>query len=174
MSTFTERFVGAARLSPEIYEEVEADRKATGQAMGVVILSSVAGGIGLLGVGGLGVVAATMSALVGWVFWAVLIYLIGAKVFAQPQTQSDVGELLRTTGFAAAPGVFRVLGAVPVFGTLILLVVSLWMFVAMVIAVRQALDYTSTGRAIMVCAAGWVITVILILVINGFGVPVVE
>ena len=96
------------------------------------------------------------------VIWAALIYVLGAKVFPQPQTQVDIGELLRPTGFAAGPGVLRVFGIVPGLGPLILLAVSVWMLVAMVIAVRQALDFTSTGRTLMVCAAGWVVMLIMI------------
>jgi hypothetical protein len=173
MSTFAERFIGAACLKPDIYEEVEADKTATGQAMLVVALSSVAGGIGMAGEGA-GLIVGTVAALLGWVIWAALIYFLGAKVFPQPQTRVDVGELLRTTGFAAGPGVLRVLGVVPGLGALILLAVSVWMLVAMVIAVRQALDFTSTGRAIMVCMAGWIITLTMILLISGFIGPVVE
>jgi len=173
MSTFAQRFVGATRLNPDIYEEVEADKRATAQAMGVVVLSSIAGGIGLTGEGA-GLIVGTVSALLGWVIWAVLIYFIGSKIFPQPQTRVDVGELLRTTGFAAGPGVFRVLGAIPGIGILILLAVSIWMLVAMVIAVRQALDFTSTGRAIAVCVAGWVITLVMIFVIGGIVSPVVQ
>ena len=165
MRTFAERFIGAARLKPAIYEEGEADKTATGQAMFVVALSSVASGIGLMGEG-TGVILGTVAALLGWVIWAVLIYVLGAKVFPQPQTQVDIGELLRTTGFAASPGVLRVLGVVPGLGVLILLVVSVWMLVAMMIAVRQALDFTSTGRALMVCSAGWVIIIIMSFVIG--------
>ena len=108
MHTFVERVIGAARLQPDIYEEVEADPTATAQAMGVVVLSSVAGGIGLAGGQGAGFIVGTVSALLSWFIWAVLIYVLGTKVFAQPQTRADVGELLRTTGFAAAPGVLRV------------------------------------------------------------------
>ena len=167
MSSFAERFIGAALLKPEIYEEVEADKKATGQAMLVVVLSSVAGGIGLAGIGGLGLVLLAVLALLGWVIWAVLIYVLGAKIFPQPQTQSDVGELLRTTGFAAAPRSLWLLGLVPFLQEPVVYLVMVWWLVAMVIAVRQALDFTSTWRAIMVCAAGWLITGIVLSVLFG-------
>ena len=103
-----------------------------------------------------------------------LIYVLGAKVFPQPQTQVDIGELLRTTGFAAGPGVLRVFGIVPGLGPLILLAVSVWMLVAMVIAVRQALDFTSTGRTLMVCAAGWIVMLIMIGLLGGFLGPVAQ
>ena len=103
MHTFAERVVGAARLKPNIYEEVEADPRATAQAMGVVVLSSVAGGIGLAGGQGADLIVGTLGALLGWLIWAVLIYVLGTKVFAQPQTRADVGELLRTHRLRGGP-----------------------------------------------------------------------
>ena len=141
--------------------------------MGVVVLSSVAGGIGLAGGQGTNLIVGTLGALFGWLIWAVLIYVLGTKVFAQPQTRSDVGELLRTTGFAAAPGVLRVLGIVPgLLGDLLFLAVAIWMLVAMVLAVRQALDFTTTWRAVVVCVAGWGVMLVLIAVSGGFMSPV--
>lgn len=168
MASFTDRMVGAATLNVGVYEEVEADTGATGQAMGVVLLSSIAGGIGSvgLGAGGFGgVIAGGIAALIGWVSWAFLTYLIGTRLLAEPQTRADVGELMRTLGFAQAPGLARVLGIIPVLGPIVLLVVSLWTLATMVIAVRQALDYTSTVRAVGVCVVGWVLSVVIALVV---------
>lgn len=156
MSQLTSRMMRAARLEPALYEEVEADQSSMGQAMGIVVLASVANGIGTLGEGGvIGLFTGALSALIGWFLWALLTFLIGTRVLAQPQTRSDVGELLRTTGFAAAPGVLRVFGFIPVIGVAIQLVAALWMLLAMIVAVRQALDYTNTGRALAVCLVGW-------------------
>ncbi len=162
MASFTERMIGAAKLDVRIYEEVEADTGATRQAMGVVLLSSLAGGIGSvgLGAGGLGgVVVGGILALLGWVTWAFLTYIIGTRLLAEPQTHADVGELMRTLGFAQAPGLLRVLGGFPGLGPIVLSLVSIWMLVAMVVAVRQALDYSSTLRAVGVCVVGWVVSV---------------
>ena len=146
-----------------VYEEVEADTSATGQAMGVVLLSSVAGGLGapaLAGSGVSGFVLAGIAALILWGVWAFLTYIIGTRVLAEPQTRADVGELLRTTGFAQAPGILRAFGGItepgPILFT-IFAITSIWMLVAMVIGVRQALDYSTTGRAVGVCLIGWVI-----------------
>ena len=158
MRSFTDRMIGAARLDVNVYEEVEADQTAIGQAMGVVVLSSLAAGIGSFGSLGLsGLVLTTLAALVGWFIWAALTYFVGTKILPEPQTRSDVGELLRTIGFAASPGVLRILGIVPLIGWLISFAASIWMLVATVIAVRQALDYRSTGRAVGVCLIGFVI-----------------
>jgi hypothetical protein len=172
MASFTERMIGAARLDVGIYEEVEADTTATGQAMAVVVLASVAAGIGAVGAGFLsGVVLGTVAALIGWFIWALLTYFIGTKLLPEPQTKSDMGELLRTIGFASSPGILRILGAIPLIGWVIALAVSIWMLVAMVIAVRQALDYQSTGRTVLVCLIGWLIFMIVgaILGLAGLG-----
>jgi len=158
-SSYVDRMLGAARLDPATFEEVEADRSATPQAAGVVVLSSVAAGIGAMGHGGPapGLLVGTLAALVGWLIWATLTWAIGTKLLPVAETKADVGELLRTIGFAAAPGVLRVGGVVPGVGPLIVLAGSIWMLAATVVGVRQALDYTSTWRAVGVCAIGWLI-----------------
>ncbi len=172
MASFTDRMIGAARLEVRTYEEVEADTSATSQAMGVVLLSSLAGGIGSvgLGAGGLGgVVAGGVGALIGWVAWAFLTYIIGTRLLPEPQTRADMGEMMRTLGFAQSPGLLRVFGSIPGVGPFVLAIVSIWMLVAMVIAVRQALDYTSIGRAVGVCLVGWVVAVVITVIFVGFG-----
>jgi hypothetical protein len=162
MRSFTERMIGAARLDAEIYEEVEADKTALGQALGVVVLSSVAAGIGTIGEGGvLGLVVGTFGALIGWFIWAGITFVVGTKMLPEPQTQSDMGELLRTIGFSATPGLLRVFAIIPYLGALISFAAGIWMLVAMVVAVRQALDYNSTGRAVGVCLIGFVVYMIL-------------
>ena len=156
MASFTERLLGAATLNVHTYEEVERDGTAMGQAMGVVILSSVAAGIGNIWRGGPGVLAGVVGALLGWLIWAGLTYLIGTRLLPEARTRADWGQLLRTTGFAAAPGIVRVFMIIPLLGWLVFGIAYLWMLAAFVVAVKQALDYTSTGRAIGVCLIGWV------------------
>jgi len=163
MSTFSQRMVGASKLDMPIYKEVRADTQATGQAITVVVLSSIAQGIGAFALGGIrGLALGAAMALIGWCVWATIVYLIGTKILPEPQTRSDIGELLRTTGFAASPGLLRVLGFVPVLGFLIVVAVNVWMFMAMVIAVRQALDYDSFERAVGVCLIGWVVQFVIL------------
>ncbi len=171
MTNFKDRMLRAAKLDVDLYEEVEADKSAMPQAMGVVVLSSVAAGIGSIGMGGAGsMLMGIIAALVGWYIWAWFTYLIGTKLLPEPQTKADHGELLRTIGFSSSPGLIRVLGIIPGLGTVIFAVASIWMLVAMVVAVRQALDYKSTWRAIGVCLIGWVIqTLILVLLFSFMG-----
>jgi len=163
MASLVDRMLRAAKLDANLYEEVEADKGSMGQAITVVVISSVAGGIGsikLLGITGL--LFGTIFALVGWFIWAFLVYLIGTKLLPEPQTKSDIGELLRTIGFSSSPGVIRVLGLITFLSGIVSIIADVWMLVAMVIAVRQALDYKSTWRAIGVCVIGYVIVLIVV------------
>ncbi len=163
MDNLYSKIIRAIKLDKYLYEEVEADESALSGAMLVVILSSLASGFGGIFQGGVlkGLFFQSILALIGWFFWAFLIYLIGVKLLPEANTKSDIGELLRTTGFASAPGILRLFGIIPGFYLITNFVVSIWMLIAMVIAVRQALDYTSTGRAILVCLIGWIVQVIL-------------
>ena len=164
--TFVERMVGAAKLDVRVYEEIEADRSATPQAMGVVVLSAVAGGIGG-GAGIRGLVVGTIAGLLGWAVWAGLTYFIGTRWLPEPDTKADIRELLRTLGFATSPGILRVAGIVPIVGSIVIVVSAVWTLVAVVVAVRQALDYRSTGRAIGVCVMGWVVQIVIFVMITG-------
>jgi hypothetical protein len=157
--------LGAALLRAETYEEVEADRNATFQAMGVVVLAAAAAGVGSIDNSGVaGIFKVTAAWLVGWYIWAYATYFIGTRVLATSETVADHGQLLRTIGFSCAPGILQVLGLVPPVAGLVFLLCGLWMLVAMVVAVRQALDYTSTARAIAVCAIGFPVYAVILAV----------
>lgn len=160
--TFPQRAIGAARLEVPVFEEIEADRAATGQALIVVVASSLAAGIGLTSsLYNAPVLHRVMLALLLWVFWAISTYIVGVYLMPEPQTSTSVGELLRTIGFAASPGILRILGVIPGIGGLIYIISTVWMLVAMVIAIRQALDYKSTARAVVVCVITGMIGVIM-------------
>jgi len=166
MANFGNRIIRAARLDVALYEEVEADKSALGQAMSVVVLSSIAAGIGSTSKAGLfGMLMMVVAALVGWYIWAYLTYFIGTRLLPEPQTKADHGELLRTIGFSSSPGLIRVLGIIPVMRSIVFPIAAIWMLVAMVIAVRQALDYSSTLRAIGVCAIGWIVQIVLLVLL---------
>ena len=152
------RMLRAARLDAALYEEVEGDPRLTGEALVVVLLASLAAGIGAFGRAGLnGLVAVAVVAVISWYVWAYLTYWIGTRLLPDPQTRADSGQLLRTIGFSSAPGVVRAAGIIPGLGPIAFGVGNLWMLVAMVVAVRQALDYRSTWRAVGVVAIGWIV-----------------
>ena len=155
---FVMRLIGALALDPVTYEEVEADRSATGQALLVVVLSSVGAGIGARGLGSGSIqsmVFISALSLIGWMAWALLTYQIGVKLMPEPETRSDVGELMRTIGFSAAPGMLRIFGIVPGAAIPAFAITAVWMLIAMIVGVRQALDFKSTARAVAVCGLGW-------------------
>jgi hypothetical protein len=149
------RMVRAALLRSDLYEEVEADRGATGQAFAVVVLAAVATGVGALhNSGATGILWHTLVDVAGWYAWAWTTCLIGTRLLPTSETRADLGELLRTLGFASAPGVLRIGALLDEAAFALFTLSTLWMLVAMVVAVRQALDYRSTARALAVCALG--------------------
>jgi hypothetical protein len=168
MTNFTERLIRAAQLDPNIYEEVEKDETALGQAAAVVLLSSVAAGVGSFAhYGWAGLLAGTVGAFLGWLIWSLLTFWIGTKILPEPQTESHPGELFRTIGFASAPGIIRVLAIIPGLSWVISFVAGVWMLAAMVIAVRHALDYSSTLRSVGVCLIGWLVLIFVQLLLTG-------
>ncbi len=161
---FAKRVIGAMRMDAATYEAIEADPGALRQAIVVVVGFGVAAGVGLAGTAPTvrSIVVATASALVGWLSWAFVVYNVGVRVFPEPQTRSDVAEIARTIGFSAAPGLLLALVAVPVARPATFTVIAVWMLAAMVVAVRQALDFTHLSRALAVCLAGWIVAAIFI------------
>ena len=168
------RMVRAARLQPALYEEVEADSSAIGQALLVVVLVSVATGIGtgldaVIAVGAerfiYGLMYGVAAAIIGWLLWALFAYIIGVSILKGPKTSSTWGELLRTMGFASTPGLLRVFAFVPTIGGIIVLCGSVWRLVATIIAVRQALDF-STWRAILTALIGWLVYMVLLALLH--------
>jgi len=163
MKDFFQRMIRALKLEVSLFEEVEADRGATTQAIGVVLLSGIAAGIGSSGRGlAGGILLLTIASFLAWVVWALVTYVIGTKILPGARTEADMGQLLRTVGFSSAPGMIQVLGVIPVLAGAVFFVASVWMLVAMVIAVRQALDYESTARAVGVCLIGWGVQIVLL------------
>ena len=169
-SVFVNRIIRACKLDTTLYEEVEADKSATLQAALVVVLSSLAAGVGALSLGASNFLMAPILSLISWYIWAYLIYFIGAKLFPEPNTKADHGELLRTIGFSSAPGLIRVFGFTPDLMSITFIGGGIWMLVAMIIAVRQALDYESTWRAIGVVIIGFLVqAIVLIMLLRLFG-----
>lgn len=176
MQTFVQRITGAMALDPGTFEEVEADRSATAQAMGIVVCSSLASGLTAVGLGAplRAVPVLIIYAVSSWVAWAVLSYQIGSHLLPARETRVDVGELLRTIGFASAPGCLLVFGIVSPLAVPLMVAVGVWMTCAMVMAVRQALDFTSTRRAIAVCLVGLVLSLLLALLFGSMVTPVLS
>ena len=168
-SQYVNRIIRACKLDVNLYEEVEADKSATFQAAGVVVLSSLAVGVGTISLGTFNFLMAPLLSLVSWFIFAYLVYFIGVKFFPEPTTEADHGQLLRTIGFSFAPGLIRVFGIIPNLMSIAFITAQIWMLVAMVIAVRQALDYKSTWRAVGVVVTAFLIqSVVLFMMMKLF------
>ncbi|MDO8635561.1 MAG: YIP1 family protein [Dehalococcoidia bacterium] len=163
------RMLRAAKLDAGLYEEVEADQKATGQAMLIVIMGALATGIGSLTEGGwLGLVIGTVVGLIGWAIWAWLNYFLGTRLLKEAQTEANWGQLARTMGFAYTPRLLAIFSLIPIplLRALIFVAVTVWSWIAMVIAVRQALDYKSTLRAVAVTTLGFLVNIAILIVVQ--------
>jgi hypothetical protein len=157
MTKLLKRMMGAARLDTKTYEQVEADSESTGSAIAVVFIASVGAAIGTGITNPVSIVSATLAAFLTWVVWVFLTLAIGKWIMPGPETQTDFGEILRTTGFSAAPGVLRIFAGIPGIGPPVFIGVTIWMLLTFVVAIRQALDYKSFKRALAVCLLGWLI-----------------
>jgi hypothetical protein len=166
--TFGDRVVGAMKLDPNAFEDVERDTTAIGQSVGVIVLAAVAAGIGNIYWGGLtGIVRGAIGSLIGFLVWSLIIWLVGTKVMAEPTTKADYPETFRVLGFAAAPGLASVITIIPIIGYLLMLAIWIWQIAAMVIAVRQVLDYSTTGKAVVVVLIGFAINIVVSLLLLG-------
>jgi hypothetical protein len=165
MTKYIDRIIRVVKLDAEVYKQLAGDKSTTLQGLTVVVLSSMAGGFGFIfrfGPGGIFI--GFLMTLLGWLAWFLCILLIGGKVLAEPLTSGVPGPVLRTTGFASAPGLFRVLGIIPLLSNFINLLVSFWLLVTMTMAARYALGYQSRVRALMVGSIGWIAHLLVYLV----------
>jgi len=173
MNELLARMLGAACLNSHTFEEVENDPRATFQAVIVVILVSIFAGIGGVLTDGIGgIIIGPLVGVIQWAIWAFVTYLVGTTILKTPDTHADWGQLARTTGFAQTPGLLKILGFLPLnIGSVILFIASAWQLVAMVIAVRQALDYRSTWRAVAVVVISFIISMIPLIILQSLMSP---
>ena len=167
MASFAERMTGAMKADVRTFEEIEADQNALPQAVAVIVIAGLASLIGnVFRVGIIGGFMFLIVTLCSYALWALVVVFIGTKLMPEPTTKADFNEGFRVMGFTAAPGVFNVLAIIPFLGPVISFVIWIWMIVVGVVAVRQVLDYSNTGRAIIVCLiAGvicWIVTVMIL------------
>ena len=157
MQSFPARMIGAARLHSGTYEEVESDVTGNAQAIIVVIIASLAASIGIGRTDARSVVGMLVVAILTWLIWVLMTLFIGTRLLPGNVTHADFGQVLRTTGFSASIGLLRILGIIPEIREAVFAIVTIWMLVTFIVAIRQALDYQSTGRAVAVCILGWLI-----------------
>ena len=164
--TYTERLSGALKLSPSAFEDVELDTTSLTKALSVVVLSSGAMAVGTHGRESPATVAvAIATGIFGWVLWSWIAFAVGTTLLRTPQTDANWGQLLRTTGFATAPGWIAVTGMIRPLAGIAVFTAALWISIAFVVATKQALDYTSTPRAVLVCLVAWFVNITFLLMV---------
>jgi hypothetical protein len=176
VTVFIRRIFGAMTLDSRVFEEVETDLGADGQAMAVVLMAAAAAGIGATGFGlpRTSIPSLLVVACLSWAAWAFLTLQVGRQLLPTNDTRADVGQLMRTLGFSAAPGLMLVAGVLDDLTAPIFVVGAIWLMSAMVVAVRQALDYSSTWRALTVCAIGLALSVLIVVLIGSWLGPVLS
>jgi len=165
INLFINRVFRAIKIDIDLYEEVEKDKNATIQAGVVVVLSSLAAGIGALQMGVTNFLLAPAMSLLSWYVWAYIIHFVGVKLFGGSKTKSTHGELLRTIGFSSAPGLIRVFGLTPDLMTVTFIGSAFWMLACMVVAVKSALDYESLWKAFGVVIIAWLFQAFFLLLV---------
>jgi hypothetical protein len=174
---FLHRVSGAIVFDGAVYEDVEADPHATTQAIAVVLLSAIASGIGaggLIGPRPATLAAITALALITWLAWATLMFQIGTRLLPEPQTEANLGELLRTLGFAASPGMLQIFAILPGMAIPVFTGTWVWMIGAMIVGVRHALDYDSTARALAVCVVAASLAIAMAFAFGAIFAPIVN
>ena len=173
---FISRLIRALLLDINLYEEVEHDKSSIWQSMVVVLLASLAAGLYTYNLGGVkGLIVGTVLAFAGWIVMSFLIYLVGTKLFPGTDTKTNIGEILRVLGFAGALGIFLLVALLPVinnFAWVVILIIWVWRLVAMIIAIKQALDFKNTWSAIWVCVIGLIAYMLVyVILLFAYGLP---
>ena len=166
MASFQDRVIGAMKLQPSTYEEVEHDVTAIGQAAALV--GAVALARGIAGLGYLGLTYFVMTIVMGFIAWVVgsaVLWAVGTRVMPGKNTEADIQQMMRVVGFAMAPGLFGILAIIPFLGLLIALVVAIWQIVALVVAVKQALDYDDVVKAVIVVLIAWAVMFVVMMLV---------
>jgi len=160
------RMMRAARLDNILYEEMETEREASGQAIMIALLVSAAAGLGM-GITGIigmkgplwflwGLLSGFFVALAGWLVWIAITYLVGTTVLRGHDKTIYFADFMGTLGYANSPGLVMLLCFVPMIGWGIILLAGIWILAAGMTAIRQTLEF-DPGRALATCLPGWLV-----------------
>ena len=146
--SLVDRMIGVTTLKHPYYRDIEADRDATGQALAVVALAAVAAGIGAIGSDQSGIVWKVIMAVVGWIVFSVVAFLVGS-LLTNPRQPVSLGQVMRLVGFAQAPKLIGALGFIPLFGWIFGLVAAVWFLVVAIHALQEAFDVDMAKAALV-------------------------
>lgn len=167
LSATLQRVVRAATFDVKFYNEVKDTPSLTNEALLVVIGSTVLASLGALQGGFRGLLATLIAGIAGYYIWAWVTRLVGANFF---EGSGDMGQLLRTLGYASAPRALGLLGIIPCVGGIAMLISFLWTLATGILAVREG-HSVDTTKAIVISVIGWVIVVVVQIVLYAvFGI----
>ena len=155
INLFINRIYRSVKIDPEVFDEVQKDKDATIAAGIVVVLSSLAAGIGASHHGVINFYLAPALSLAAWFVWAYIVYFVGVKLFPDSKTKTTHQALLRSIGFSSAPGMIRIFGFNEDLMTATFIGSGFWMLACMVVAVKQTLHYKSLWKALGVVIIAW-------------------
>jgi hypothetical protein len=159
MNSLVRQTIGAMTFRAAIYREIATQPGATAPAIGILLLSCFVPGSVSIVYGTLGGILYSFS---GWAIWICLAYMIGAKIFPESPVDSGLLRLLRAGGFAASPALLGFFGLAAVVGHILPITTTVWVIAATAVAIREALQYRTTSRAVAVCLASWAGTLLIL------------
>jgi hypothetical protein len=165
ITLFLNRLLRSMKIDPEVFNEVQKDKKATFSAAIVVILSSTAAGVGAASLGAGNFILAPLFSLISWFVWAYIVYFVGVKLFPDLKTKTTQFALLRAIGFSSAPGIIRIFGFNESLMTVTFIGSAFWMLACMIVAVKETLNYKSLWKALGVVIISWFMQAFILLAI---------
>ena len=165
INLFLNRIYRSIKIDPEVFDEVQKDKNATIAAGTVVVLSSLAAGVGASHLGAVNFFLAPALSLITWFVWAYIVYFVGVKLFPDPRTKTTQAALLRSIGFSSAPGMIRILGFNEDLMSVMFVGSAFWMLACMVVAVKQTLNYKSLWKALGVVIIAWLTQAFMLIII---------
>ena len=164
INLFINRIYRSIKIEPQLFDEVQKDKKATIQAAIVVVLSSAAAGVGAIQLGATNFFIAPLLSLISWVVWAYIVYFVGVKLFPEKNTETTHSALLRSIGFSSAPGIIRIFAFNSDLMTVTFIGSAFWMLACMVVAVKQTMNYLSLWKAFGIVIISWLVQAFFLII----------
>ena len=113
----------------------------------IMILDGMAGAVAANTVIKTAVAMSGLTAILSWFVWAILIFVIGVKLFPEKNTKVSFKKVLTAVGFAHAPGLLRFFAVTPNLMIPIIFLTQFWIFAALIISTKQILNLKSNIKS---------------------------
>ncbi len=127
----------------------------------IMILDGVAGAVAANTVIKTAIGMSGLTAILTWFIWAILIYVLGVKIFPDKQTKVSFKKVLTAVGFAHAPGLLRFFAVTPELMIPIIFITQFWIFAALIISIRQILNFKSNLKSFGIVFLSFLIIVFM-------------